>query len=129
MEQLKKGVVTVTVLPPEITQSFSRSLLEFERWITREILSKTYWELAKGKYKPDSRKMRELDEHLEIYGKLYEWQKAQEAYDKAEKKEAMERPVVPTEAIYRLRGQLGKNVRDAFASARFIQGDALWKKH
>lgn len=129
-EPLKSAVVTVNAIPPEIVQYFDHKLLSIPIGMREpEYYSRYYEDWARAKYKPGSRKMREFEEILEIYGHIYEWKKAQEAYIKTEKKEATQRPIVPTEAIYRLRGGLGKTFRDAFTSATLIQGATLWKKH
>lgn len=81
-------------------------------WIRNSISKWMMW--AKKRYKADGRRMRDFQKHIEIFEELYEWQKAQEAYNKAENKKHAERPVVPSKAINRLCGRLGKDVRKAF---------------
>jgi hypothetical protein len=110
--------ITTTIVPPQIIQHFNRLLL-----IVHDRRKRCLEEIeecrakAQAKYKAGGRKMREFEELLGIFKELYEWQKAQETYNKAEVKETMERPVIPIQAINRLRGELGKNVRDAFKLA------------
>jgi hypothetical protein len=78
------------------------------------------------KYKPGSKKMKEVDLLLEVYGEIHAWMEAQEAYNKS-KKASKERPVVPVEAIYKLRGKLGKDVRKSFVDGRAIKYTMDWK--
>lgn len=66
------------------------------------------------RYRIGGRKHREFDELLEIYGQINEWQKAKEAYDKAEDKKVAQKPDIPVAALYKLRGSLGRVVRRAF---------------
>lgn len=114
--------ITTTIVPPQIIQHFNRAILiVHDRWKRCLEQIEEYRAKAQKKYKSGGRKIREFEELIEIFKELYEWHKAQEAYIKAEKKEVLERPIVPTEAIYRLRGELGKNIRDAFRDAPLIQ--------
>ena len=110
-------IETITTIPPQIIQYFSRKLLvDYERPTKPETILRLYAAPAYKKYKEGTNKHREFDDHLAIYEEIYGWIKAKEAYDKAKKKEVSQRPVVPTEAINRLHGKLGKDVRGTFAS-------------
>jgi hypothetical protein len=66
------------------------------------------------RYKAGSRKHKEYEMLMEVYEELYGWKKAKEAYAEAKKKEAVEKPIVPIKAINRVRGGLGKMLRESF---------------
>jgi hypothetical protein len=110
-------ITTTTILPPMILQRFDSHLLcRPMPGIKESTAYKHEYESALKKYGLNSRKMRDFNEILEINEKLYEWKKAQEAYDKATTKDISERPIAPLDSINRIRGILGKELRDAFTS-------------
>lgn len=109
---------SLTSIPPQITQCFDKNLLSrpgIGHWDEPEYLRNKYRGIPK--YPIGSRGWKEIQEILKVYEELYEWQLAQKAYNKATEKEILERPSLPIEAILRLNGFVGKNVRNAFSSA------------
>lgn len=121
-------MITTSIMPALITQAYDRKLLSvYDRWeMTKESIAK-WTENAKRKYMPNSRRMKEFEKHVEIFEKLYEWTKAEEAYLNAEDKQAAQRPIIPAEAIYSLCGKLGKDIRGAFWDASLIKSTKYWK--
>lgn len=116
LEQSKKGVVTVSVVPPPIVAYFNAKLLSYPMPGMKEpqYYRDLYQERIKRKYKPGSRKYREYEEVMAVYEELYEWKKAAEAHGKTEIKKATKGPAIPVEAINRLRGGLGHSLRASF---------------
>jgi hypothetical protein len=119
----REGCVTTTVIPPEIMATFNAKLLSYPMPGMKEPehYREYYGKDIEKRYKPGTRKWKEYQMLMEVYEELYEWKKAKEAYAKAEKKEAVERPIVPIEAIHRVRGGLGKMLRESF-----IVGEQRW---
>lgn len=117
---------TISILPPDIKQFFNSSLLTIhDRWERTKAKIPGLRDKVKRKYKIDGRRSREFEQLVDIFERLYEWQKAQQDYRKEENKEMAQRPIVPTDAIGKLRGFLGKDVRQAFTS--FLLRNPRWK--
>lgn len=105
----------LSVIPPPILQYYNSYLLKCPG---PGLHSRKYYEdrfLKAARKKLGKRKMTEFYELLEICEKLYEWKTAQEAYNKTENQDLSKKPSIPFEAINRIRGRLGKNIRDAFS--------------
>lgn len=111
---------SISVIPPQVIESFSKVMLSaaMPGWKEPGHYLNVYGSLAKQKYKEGSRKMREFEELLRVYGEIYKWKKAEEAFRGKKEEEQVERPAIPTEEIYRIRGDLGRVLRESFKLAR-----------
>lgn len=109
-------VITVNSLPPEITASFDNKLLFNHPIFMKEpkYYRDLYEDLARKKYKPGSRKMREFESVMAVYEELYGWKVTEKAYQESQTKKIMERPVIPTKALNSLCGEMGTKLRSAF---------------
>ena len=65
-----------------------------------------------ARYGKDSRAWKEYELIMQAYEEIYEWTKAEEAYEREEKKKELSRPVMSAETFYRVRGKLGKVFRN-----------------
>lgn len=122
----------ITLLPPAIIQTFNRALLlDYDRWKTTNQSIEMWREAAKKKYKVGGRRMSKFEELIEVFKELYGWQKAEGTYIEQEREKPKthmaQRPAVPVEAIHRLRGQLGKDVRCAFGSISDTANIKQWR--
>lgn len=106
------STATTSALPPLILQHFDSQLLTSAFGLENpEYYRQRYASEAQRRYKSGSRKMREFDKTLQLYEEIYEWKKTKEAYEKAADKAMATRPIIPYEAVYSFKGELGRDLR------------------
>jgi hypothetical protein len=108
---------TISIMPPDIRQHFSRDLLNvgdhWDRFFKKSILIK---ERANKKYSQGGRQKIKFDELVNACEEIYEWNKAQKAFREAENKTEEKRPDIPVDALSKLCGFDGEDVRKSFSS-------------
>ena len=120
----KYETTTVTDIPPLVMHYFDRKLLSnpMPGMKSAQYYQFMYEDRILARYGKDSRAWKEYELIMQAYEEIYEWTKAQEAYDKETKKEVLQRPVMAAETYHRVRGVLGKVLRNYMDEAiRFTQ--------
>ena len=110
----KCETMTVTDIPPSVMHYFDRKLLSnaIPGMKYPQYYKMMYEDRILARYGKDSRAWKEYELIMQAYEEIYEWTKAEEAYEREEKKKELSRPVMSAETFYRVRGKLGKVFRN-----------------
>lgn len=134
MNHTTSTITTTSLIPPCISQAFDRKLLSIYSWKDLMEAIPRWTEMAQDRYRPGSRKMKKFVLLIETIERLYEWKKEKEAYQRAKSSEDKEiaksarRPHFPLEQLYKIRGELGKSLREAYWEREVLEKRAgTWK--
>lgn len=134
MNHTTSTITTTSLIPPCISQAFDRKLLSIYSWKDLMEAIPRWTKMAADRYRPGSRKMKSFALLIETIERLHEWKKEKEAYQRAKSSEDKEiaqsarRPHFPFEQLYKIRGELGKSLRDAYWKRGVLEKRAgTWK--